>query len=112
MDLCMSPYACVSTGDELGMLEIVTPSMTTADIHKKYAGKYSGALRDNTIKDFLEDNNRGSMLKAIDKFVRSCAGYVVATYVMGIGDRHSDNIMIKTTGELFHIDFGHFLGHF
>ena len=112
MDLCMSPYACVSTGDELGMLEIVTPSMTTADIHKKYAGKYSGALRDNTIKDFLEDNNRGTMRKAIDKFVRSCAGYVVATYVMGIGDRHSDNIMIKTTGELFHIDFGHFLGHF
>lgn len=32
LDMCMSPYGCISTGDEIGMLEIVLNSATLANI--------------------------------------------------------------------------------
>ncbi|XP_030043643.1 phosphatidylinositol 4,5-bisphosphate 3-kinase catalytic subunit alpha isoform isoform X1 [Microcaecilia unicolor] len=111
-DLRMLPYGCLSIGDCVGLIEVVKNSHTIMQIQCK--GGLKGALQfnSNTLHHWLKDKNKGEGYDAaIDLFTRSCAGYCVATFILGIGDRHNSNIMVKDDGQLFHIDFGHFLDH-
>ena len=109
----MSLYKVLCTGNQEGMLEMVTNAETLAAIHVKEGGAISQFFSKAPIKNWIEQNKANvSMQDAIDNFLLSNVAYCLATFVLGIGDRHNDNIMIKKNGELFHIDFGHFLGHF
>ncbi|KAK3518838.1 hypothetical protein QTP70_014998 [Hemibagrus guttatus] len=114
LDLRMIPYGCLSTGDKTGLIEVVKNSDTIANIQRnKSNSAATAAFNKDALLDWLKSKNPGDKLdQAIEEFTLSCAGYCVATYVLGIGDRHSDNIMIRENGQLFHIDFGHFLGNF
>ena len=114
LDLKMKPYGCYSTGFNTGMLECVMASKTLAGIQTEYGGKVKGAFDKSTMKQYLQFHNPrpDDYDIAVENFIQTCAGYCVCTYVLGIGDRHADNIMIQKSGHFFHIDFGHFLGNF
>jgi hypothetical protein len=41
------------------------------------------------------------------RYTRSCAVNSIVGHILGIGDRHTSNILVHTkTGEVVHIDFG------
>lgn len=101
-DFRMNPYSCVSTEHRLGMIEIVSNAETIANIQKE-RGMFSATspFKKGSLYAWLKDHNPDDLDKAIREFTLSCAGYCVATYVLGVADRHSDNIMVKKTGQVF-----------
>ncbi|XP_069833662.1 phosphatidylinositol 4,5-bisphosphate 3-kinase catalytic subunit gamma isoform isoform X2 [Dendropsophus ebraccatus] len=114
LDLCLLPYGCISTGNKIGMIEIVKDATTIAQIQQSTVGN-TGAFKDEVLSQWLKEKCsplEDKLNAAVERFVYSCAGYCVATFVLGIGDRHNDNIMVTETGNLFHIDFGHILGNY
>ena len=98
----MIPYGCISTGNEIGMIEVVLNAETVSNIQQAYGGS-TAAFRDTPLQEWIRAQNPADedYEKAVDTFVLSCAGYCVATYILGIGDRHNDNIMVTKSGHLF-----------
>ncbi|KAF6754471.1 atypical/PIKK/PI3K protein kinase [Ephemerocybe angulata] len=107
LDLKLSPFDVLATGPLQGMVQFL-PSKTIAAIVKDHG----------TVLNYLRMHNpdEGSVGTSgvdptvIDTFVKSCAGYCVATYILGVGDRHLDNLLIAPDGHFFHVDFGYILG--
>ncbi|KAI0648895.1 atypical/PIKK/PI3K protein kinase [Trametes meyenii] len=107
LDLKLSPYDVLATGPSQGMVQFV-PSKTIAAIVSEH-GTLLNYLRAN-YPDEGSVGTYGVEPGVIDTFVRSCAGYCVMTYLLGVGDRHLDNLLLAPDGHFFHVDFGYILG--
>ncbi|OCH90330.1 atypical/PIKK/PI3K protein kinase [Obba rivulosa] len=107
LDLKVSPYDVLATGPSQGMAQYI-PSKTIAGIVSEH-GTLLNYLRAHH-PDEGSVGTYGVEPGVIDTFVRSCAGYCVMTYILGVGDRHLDNLLLAPDGHFFHVDFGYILG--
>ncbi|KAG6442170.1 hypothetical protein O3G_MSEX002201 [Manduca sexta] len=103
-DFRLNPYNCISLEWKVGMIEVVEDAETVANIQKQSAPfNAASTIYRATLLQWLRkhtENNEAAFNKAVDEFTMSCAGYCVATYVLGIADRHPDNIMVKKSGQV------------
>ncbi|OAY34523.1 phosphatidylinositol 3-kinase, root isoform [Manihot esculenta] len=105
LDLHLTPYKVLATGQDEGMLEFI-PSRSLAQILSEHRSIIS------YLQKFHPDDHGpfGITATCLETFIKSCAGYSVITYILGIGDRHLDNLLLRDDGRLFHVDFGFILG--
>ncbi|TMS36679.1 hypothetical protein L596_003781 [Steinernema carpocapsae] len=110
LDLRMIIFRCLPTGVKKGMIELVDDCQTLCEIQSAQGA--TGVFRDDVLNNWLLMQNPSEFQYkiALENFQRSCAGWCVATYLLGVGDRHNDNILVTTSGHVFHIDFGKYMG--
>ena len=102
LDLHIITYNILPISEKFGFIEFISNASTIYDI--KEEKKFS-------IQNFIIEKNPNITAHEMrNNFSKSCAAYCVITYLLGIGDRHLENIMITKEGYLFNIDFGYILG--
>ena len=106
LDLKLTPYRILATSPLAGAVQFV-PSTALSTISTKYKGSVLAYLRANNPDG---SGPLGVRKETMDTYIRSCAGYCVITYILGVGDRHLDNLLLQPSGHFFHIDFGFILG--
>ncbi|PWA01443.1 hypothetical protein BB558_002456 [Smittium angustum] len=109
LDLKLTCYGVLATGVDQGMTEFV-PSMSLASILAENSNKITNYFQKTYSKSSGSSNylSEGTIM---DNYIKSCAGYCVITYLLGVGDRHLDNLLLTESGKLFHVDYGFILGN-
>lgn len=105
LDLKLTPYRVLATSTRHGFVQFVN-SVPVAEILAT-----EGSIQNYFRKNHPNENAPyGISTDIMENYIKSCAGYCVITYLLGVGDRHFDNLLLTSTGKLFHIDFGYILG--
>lgn len=83
----------------LGIIEFVPNSVTLGDLELPLQ---SYVMQEN-VNEYIND--------VTTRFSNSLAISSCLAYILGVGDRHKDNMMVTSRGQFFHIDFGYIMSN-
>ncbi|OLL26589.1 Phosphatidylinositol 3-kinase vps34 [Neolecta irregularis DAH-3] len=107
LDLKLTPYKTLATESKQGAAQFIE-STPLAGLLAEHNGSVLAYLKAHNPGG--DKSTFGIKPEVMDNYVKSCAGYCVITYLLGVGDRHLDNLLLSPDGHFFHIDFGFILG--
>lgn len=96
-DLCMSPYTVIPITRTFGICQFIVGAKALSKVILQNKG---------SIENFFEHKEEARKV-----FIKSCAAYSVISYVLGVGDRHLDNLLVSKSGNFLHVDFGFMFGN-
>ena len=95
-------YKIIMLNKDVGLIEYVENSNTLRSISE----------RGYSLQNYILNMNVNNKLDTIKtRFVHSLAISSAIAYIIGLGDRHLDNIMINNMGQIFHIDYGYIMNN-
>ena len=106
VDVWLSSYEIISTGQDCGLVEMISNSLSMDQIKQK-----TGLSLKQFYIEYFGGEKQKKYQKAVKNFIRSLAGYSLVCYFLQIKDRHNGNILIDSKGHLIHIDFGFMLSN-
>jgi hypothetical protein len=98
LDLHLTPYAVLPISRVFGLCQFVVGAKAISKVLAGSPGKIEG---------FFDESCKADCRK---RFIQSSAAYTVISYVLGVGDRHLDNLLMTAHGNFFHVDFGFMFG--
>lgn len=102
----LKPYEIIATGTNVGIVEVVSNSMSIDQMKRK-----SKKTLSEFYKSYFGSVNSHQYKRALKNYIQSLAGYSLVCYFLQIKDRHNANILIDDKGHLIHIDFGFMLSN-
>eukprot|EP00466_Bigelowiella_natans_P019342 jgi/Bigna1/127995/aug1.5_g2703 len=103
-------YTVVPGGEKWGFIECIKDAKSVKDFDFSTVERLNArSIKDPIAQHKARPTEQKSQMirKYVTKFLKTVVGGLVAGHVLGLRDRHSDNILISEGYKFYHIDFKH-----
>lgn len=106
MPIPIVKYHVLPTSDSSGIIQWISDARTIESL----INREDRQTQESAVRAHLNKKNITKEMRV--NFLTSSRFYTFVSYLLAIGDRHRENVMVRDDGMIFHIDFGMILGEY